>query len=34
MAELQVTAPLRVTIVEDLALLRDGLTRMLEDNDC
>lgn len=27
-------AALRVTIVEDLALLRDGLTRMLEDNDC
>lgn len=26
--------PLRVTIVEDLALLRDGLTRMLEDNGC
>jgi DNA-binding NarL/FixJ family response regulator len=26
--------PLRVTIVEDLALLRDGLTRMLTDNDC
>ncbi len=25
---------LRVTIVEDLALLRDGLTRMLSDNDC
>lgn len=25
---------LRVTIVEDLALLRDGLTRMLTDNDC
>ncbi|MGH2905685.1 MAG: response regulator transcription factor [Solirubrobacterales bacterium] len=27
-------AALRVTIVEDLALLRDGLTRMLADNDC
>lgn len=27
-------APLRVAIVEDLALLRDGLTRMLTDNDC
>jgi DNA-binding NarL/FixJ family response regulator len=26
--------PLRVTIVEDLALLRDGLTRMLSDNGC
>lgn len=26
--------PLRVTIVEDLALLRDGLTRMLTDNGC
>lgn len=26
--------PLRVAIVEDLALLRDGLTRMLTDNDC
>jgi DNA-binding NarL/FixJ family response regulator len=25
---------LRVAIVEDLALLRDGLTRMLEANDC
>ncbi|MGB0871529.1 MAG: response regulator [Solirubrobacterales bacterium] len=25
---------MRVTIVEDLALLRDGLTRMLTDNDC
>jgi DNA-binding NarL/FixJ family response regulator len=25
---------LRVTIVEDLALLRDGLTRMLEGNGC
>jgi DNA-binding NarL/FixJ family response regulator len=25
---------LRVTIVEDLALLRDGLTRMLTDNGC
>jgi DNA-binding NarL/FixJ family response regulator len=34
MAELQVNEPLRVTIVEDLALLRDGLTRMLEDNGC
>lgn len=28
------TEKLRVTIVEDLALLRDGLTRMLTDNDC
>lgn len=28
------TASLRVTIVEDLALLRDGLTRMLTDNGC
>lgn len=27
-------APLKVTIVEDLALLRDGLTRMLTDNGC
>lgn len=27
-------AKLKVTIVEDLALLRDGLTRMLEDNGC
>lgn len=27
-------APLRVAIVEDLALLRDGLTRMLTDNGC
>ena len=26
--------PLRVTIVEDLALLRDGLTRLLTDNGC
>lgn len=26
--------PLKVTIVEDLALLRDGLTRMLTDNGC
>lgn len=39
MAELPVSdqhrdKPLRVTIVEDLALLRDGLTRMLEDNGC
>lgn len=34
MADVQVDKPLRVTIVEDLALLRDGLTRMLEDNGC
>lgn len=27
-------APLRVAIVEDLALLRDGLTRLLEDSGC
>lgn len=27
-------APLQVAIVEDLALLRDGLTRMLSDNGC
>lgn len=34
MADVPVEKPLRVTIVEDLALLRDGLTRMLEDNGC
>ena len=25
---------MRVVIAEDLALLRDGLTRLLESNDC
>ncbi len=28
------SAPLRVVLLEDLALLRDGLTRLLRDNGC
>lgn len=32
MASVPVAPPLKVAIVEDLALLRDGLTRMLTDN--
>ncbi|MFT4049487.1 MAG: response regulator transcription factor [Solirubrobacterales bacterium] len=33
MASVPVDMPLKVAIVEDLALLRDGLARMLTDND-